>query len=81
MSTTTTIESRTMALISEASGVAVEKIQPTSRLEELGLDSLAITEMALKLRKEFGVRRLDDEFDFVETVDQLLQVVIEAQAS
>jgi acyl carrier protein len=75
------IESRLLALISEASGVSQEMIKRDSRLEELGLDSLAITEMALKLRKEFKVNRLDEEFDFVETVDELFQVVARAQDS
>lgn len=74
-----TIEARLLTLISEASGVSEEMIKRESRLEELGLDSLAITEMALKLRKEFKVAKLDEQFDFVETVDELFQIVAKAQ--
>ncbi len=75
----TNMETRLLALISDASGVAADKIKPESRLDELGLDSLAITEMALKLRKEFGVSRLDEKFYFLETVDELLKVVAQVQ--
>lgn len=75
----TNMETRLLALISDASGVAPDAIKPESRLDELGLDSLAITEMALKLRKEFGVSRLDEKFYFLETVDELLQVVAKVQ--
>jgi acyl carrier protein len=74
-----TIEARLLTLISEASGVSEEMIKRENRLEELGLDSLAITEMGLKLRKEFKVAKLDEQFDFVETVDELFQIVAKAQ--
>jgi len=75
------IEDRLLALISAASGVAKDKIKPESRVEELGFDSLVLTELSLKLRKEFGVTGIDDELDLVETVSELFQLVIRRQTA
>jgi acyl carrier protein len=75
------IENRIVELISAACEVPKEEITPESRLEELGLDSLVLTELGLKLRKEFGVTAADEDLDQVETVGELFRLVAKSRAA
>jgi acyl carrier protein len=68
------IQDRLIVLISDVSEVPVEDITPETMLEDLGFDSLVLVELAMKLRKEFGVAASDEELDTVETVGELLGV-------
>lgn len=47
--------------------VPLADIEPTATLEDLGLDSLDVVELALIIEKETGVRVTDDEL--VEAAD------------
>ncbi|MCO2630170.1 acyl carrier protein, partial [Pseudomonas aeruginosa] len=64
-----------------ASGVPKEEISRDSRMEDLAFDSLVVSELSLKLRKEFGVTGVDDELDLLETVDELFQLVEKHRAA
>ncbi|WP_430961237.1 phosphopantetheine-binding protein [Pseudomonas aeruginosa] len=50
-------------------------------MEDLAFDSLVVSELSLKLRKEFGVTGVDDELDLLETVDELFQLVEKHRAA
>ncbi|HCL2591351.1 TPA: acyl carrier protein [Pseudomonas aeruginosa C40A] len=58
-----------------------EEISRDSRMEDLAFDSLVVSELSLKLRKEFGVTGVDDELDLLETVDELFQLVEKHRAA
>lgn len=72
------IENRVLRLISDACDVPATQIKAGDSIIDIGLDSLALTEMSLKLKKEFGIQGLEEEFDFVETVGDVLSVVEKA---
>lgn len=58
-------------VFSVVSGVLKEEISWDSRMEDLVFDLLVVSELLLKLCKEFGVIGVDDEFDLLEMVDEL----------
>jgi acyl carrier protein len=75
------VEDRLVVLISEISEVPAEDITPETSLEDLGFDSLVLVELAMKLRKEFGVVASDEELDEVETVGGLLRFATRARSA
>lgn len=75
------VEDRLVTLISEISEVPAEDITPETPLEDLGFDSLVLVELAMKLRKEFGVVASDEELDSVETVGALLRFATRARSA
>jgi acyl carrier protein len=75
------VEDRLVVLISEISEVPAEDITPDTSLEDLGFDSLVLVELAMKLRKEFGVVASDEELDEVETVGALLRFATRGQSA
>lgn len=74
------MEDHLLTVLSVASGVPKEEISRDSRMEDLAFDSLVVSELSLKLRKEFGVT-VDDELDLLETVDELFQLVEKHRAA
>ncbi|HGM7181989.1 TPA: acyl carrier protein [Pseudomonas aeruginosa] len=75
------MEDHLLTVLSVASGVPKEEISRDSRMEDLAFDSLVVSELSLKLRKEFGVTGVDDELDLQETVDELFQLVEKHRAA
>ncbi|WNV85400.1 acyl carrier protein [Umezawaea sp. Da 62-37] len=75
------VEDRLVVLIGEISEVPVEDITSETPLEDLGFDSLVLVELAMKLRKEFGVVASDEELDEVETVGELLRFATRARSA
>ncbi|MEM7675967.1 MAG: acyl carrier protein [Myxococcota bacterium] len=69
------LKNRILQLISDACEVPITEIEPENNIVELGLDSLSLTEIAFKLKKEFGIQGVQEDFDFVETVGEVLSVV------
>lgn len=58
-------------IIEEASGLEPESLTPDAKLTELGISSLAMIEIAVRIEDTFGVR-LDDETVFsLPTVGEL----------
>lgn len=51
-----------------------EKIRPEVSFDELGLDSLSQVELALSLKKEFGVDVSDDDLSEMLTVADVVAV-------
>lgn len=69
------IKARVITLISEWCELPPEEITPDLSLDEAGFDSLVLVEIAMKLRKEFGITASDDELLLVDTVGDLLNVM------
>ncbi|MDO5669158.1 MAG: acyl carrier protein [Corynebacterium sp.] len=62
-------------IIEEASGIEAETLTPDARLTDLGVSSLAMIEIAVRIEDTFGVR-LDDETVFrISTVGELAEHV------
>jgi acyl carrier protein len=55
-------------------GVPVDRLAPDTRLDALGLDSLAMLEVGLALQKELGVEIDDAEVAGAQTVSDLAAV-------
>ena len=72
---TSDVEQRLLVLVSERSDVPVDDLTRGTLLDDLGFDSLVLVELAMNLRKEFGVTANDDDLVFVSTVGELLDVV------
>lgn len=58
-------------IIEEASGIEAEALTPDAKISELGISSLSMIEIAVRIEDAFGVR-LDDETVFdITTVGEL----------
>jgi acyl carrier protein len=57
--------------------VAPLLVTPEATMEDLGLDSLALAELAILLEKEFGVKVSDDVLLEVETLNDVIQLMEE----
>lgn len=55
-------------------GVPVDRLEPDTRLDALGLDSLAMLEVGLALQKELGVEIDDADVAGAQTVSDLAAV-------
>lgn len=64
---------RTIALIAEAAGVAVDKVKPETHLvNDLNLDSLDRVELTMDLEDEFAIEIPDEEAEPLVTVQQVV---------
>jgi acyl transferase domain-containing protein/glutamate-1-semialdehyde aminotransferase len=76
----TTLFNKVRTLLENASGIELTTATPAATFLEIGLDSLLLTQMALTLRKEFGLpitfRQLNEEYatlgQLVDYLDQKL---------
>ena len=57
-----------------------EKLQPAQRLEEIGIDSLAMVEFMFDLEDAFGVR-LTDERTPINTIQDIADLIDKALAA
>ena len=70
------MRNKIMKVICEYINIDVWKVKPEFRLEEdLDLDELDRTELAMKLEDEFGIEILDEEAEPNRTVEELVQLV------
>jgi len=66
-----TISPELAQIIEEASGLEAEALTPEAKISEVGINSLAMIEIAVRIEDAFGVR-LDDETVFrVKTLGEL----------
>ena len=63
-------------IISDLSGHSVETINDEIELKDgLGLDSLDVVEMVMKLETEFDCNIPDDDYEDVKTVGEVFKIV------
>lgn len=68
-----TISPELAQIIEEASGLEAEALTPEAKISEVGINSLAMIEIAVRIEDAFGVR-LDDETVFrVSTLGELAE--------
>lgn len=70
-------------LLEEASGIEMDGVTPNTNFLEIGLDSLLLTQVALTLKKEFGVpitfRQLTSEYTSPEQLAGYLDQILPAE--
>jgi acyl carrier protein len=65
-----------------ASGDKARQIKPSDRIQEdLGLDSLAVMELASDVENRFGVSIPSEMYDRIQTVEDLARAVLTLEAS
>ncbi len=65
-----------VSIISDLTGVSEEKITEESKLsDELGLDSLDLVEVVMKLEEEFDCSIPDEDYETSMTVGSLFEIV------
>jgi acyl carrier protein len=69
-----------VTVLVEVAHVLDEQIEPDSRLDELGLDSLALLEVGLALRNECDVEIDDSAVAQAQTVMDLVELVARVSA-
>ncbi len=67
-----------VSVLAATAGVPEERLEPEARLDDLGLDSLALLEVALALRSECDVELDDAAVAEAETVMDLVDLVVAA---
>lgn len=80
MTNHTTIEQQVIRCISRSTGTPVSEITADSRLEgDLNLDSLDRLIVAVDVEDEFGVELPDEALEIVETVRELVALLVACQ--
>lgn len=70
-----TISPELAQIIEEASGLEAEDLTPEAKISEVGINSLAMIEIAVRIEDAFGVR-LDDETVFrTSTLGELAELI------
>lgn len=66
-----------LEIIADGLGVAKEELQPQLSLrDDLGGDSLDLIEIIMSIEKEFGVSVSDEQYDNINTVDDVLNLIV-----
>lgn len=71
-----TVRFKVINVVADQLGLAVNDIQLTSTLVELGADSLDAVELLMALEEEFSIELPDEEALLLATVDQLVTSVL-----
>lgn len=67
---------RVLQIIVDKTGVAREDLRDEAKFcDELGCDSLDLIEIVIGIEHEFGISIKDEEYDKIETVGELLELV------
>jgi acyl carrier protein len=69
------IEARVIAALVEF-GEERENLSPTARFADLDVDSLDLVEMAQIVENEYGVEIADSDLDKIETVNDVVELVV-----
>lgn len=70
------IESRVIDIVEDATGVEREEISRKSPFDnDLGIDSLTMVDIAVRLEEEFNISVEDEAISSVKNVDQLVKLV------
>lgn len=65
-----------LKIISENLGIGVEKVSLDSKFkEDLGADSLDITEIIMNIEDEFGIKIAEEEIQKIGTVSQAIKII------
>ncbi len=72
------LEMKVKSVIAEKAGKSVSDIRDdASFIEDLGLDSLDLVDMIMKLEEEFGISIPDEDLDKIRTVKDAINYIRE----
>jgi acyl carrier protein len=72
------LETKIKSVIAEKAGKSVSDIRDdASFIEDLGLDSLDLVDMIMKLEEEFGISIPDEDLDKIRTVKDAINYIRE----
>jgi acyl carrier protein len=75
------LEMKIKSVIAERAGKSVSDIRDdASFIEDLGLDSLDLVDMIMKLEEEFGISIPDEDLDKIRTVKDAINYIREKSA-
>lgn len=65
-------------IVADKLGIPEEEILPESNfVDDLGADSLYLTEIVYEMEEEFSIRVAEDDFDLLRTVGQAVAYIAE----
>ena len=77
----TTLEERVVEVICENLGVNRQQVNRQTKFQEdVGADSLALTEMVMELEEEFEITIPDDQAEKIKTVGEAIDYIEREQA-
>ncbi len=69
------------AMLSEVSGRCIPEISMTTSLtDDLGMDSLDLVELVMKMEETFGIQVSDEQAERLATVEDVVTFIAEAKA-
>lgn len=72
------IRNQVKAIIANVTGIAVESISDSALfVDDLGLDSLAILEIAVDVEKTFKIRAGDEELQKVRSIQDSVDLILQ----
>ncbi len=70
------LETRITEIISKISGLSPDEIKPDAHfINDLGVDSIQILEIAVSLEKAFGIRIPEEKFSFMTTINGVIDQI------
>jgi acyl carrier protein len=70
------VYNKVVAIIAEQLNISKDTIEPASRLESLGADSLDQVEIVMKLEEEFNIEINDQDAEKIVTVDDAVRYIL-----
>ena len=72
------VEEKVKEIVAEQLGVSLDQVKPESKfVEDLGADSLDLTELIMAMEDEFGVEIDDEKAQEIKTVQDVINFIQE----
>lgn len=65
-----------ISIIGEVMCIDPEQIKVADNLKELGMDSLDVVEVAIKIENEFDIKLMDDDLEGCKTVQDIINLAM-----
>ncbi|AZA14024.1 acyl carrier protein [Corynebacterium choanae] len=77
----TTVTGQLTALLVKSAGVDPQDVTETATFASLGVDSIALVQLAVELEEQFGIIVHDGDFQATTTIGELEQLIAAKQAN
>src|SRR5439155_23040290 len=75
-----TVESEVLRLVEQLAPTRGREVTPAAKLDDLGLDSLAVADLAVAVEERFGVRLVDADVASLQTVGDVVSAAVRSFA-
>ena len=62
-------------IIAEHTGIPAGSLEPSTRLDALGLDGMDVSELVMGVEDEFEVEISDEEYNEIGTLDDIVELI------